>query len=454
MKVTQEKLPASKIGLEIEIPADLSKNTYDKVIKELARSTSIPGFRKGKVPRPILIQRLGSARIKAAVLEELIQDSLEKAISQESLNTIGNYQLTSDFEDLINQYKPGEILTFKASVDVPPEITLGQYTDLSVKAEEVVYDPTEVDNVLEDYRNKLATLVPVEDRPAQMKDIAVIDYQGKNPAPEGEEGELLPGVEGTDFQVELIEDRFIEGFVPGIVGMNLDETKKLELTFPEDYPQENLAGKPVVFSITLKELKEKELPELDDDFAEEVSEFETMAELRESLEKQYQEKAANATKSNIQGAILEELLKHTSIDVPETMIEEEVQNLLIQTAAQMQNYGLDISQLFTRENVPEMKERSRPEAIKNLQLSLIISEIASKESLTVAPELIEERIAKVKENAQKQSQELDEDKLEKLVKEELLTEKTLDWLQEKTKVELLPQGSLSVSDAQEDQVEG
>lgn len=449
MKVTQEKLPASKIALEIEIPADLSKNTYEKVIQELARSSNIPGFRKGKVPRPILMQRLGSARIKAAALDELINETLQEAIKQESLNAIGNYRLTSDFEDLIKQYQPGQPLNFKAEVDVPPDVILGQYTDLSVKAEEVVYDPADVDEVLENYRNRLATFVPVEDRPVQMGDIAVIDFQGRKPAPEGEEGELLPGVEGKDYQLELKEGKFIEGFVEGIVGMNLSETKKIELRFPEDYPQQDLAGQPVVFSITLKELKEKELPELDDDFAEEVSEFETMAQLRESLEKQYQEKAAKATKANIHSAILEELLNHTSVDLPETMVQEEMQNLLVQTAVQMQNYGLDISQLFTRENIPEMRERTRPEAVKNLQISLIIEQIAKQESITVEPELIEERINKVKENARKQKQELDEEKLDKIVKEELLIEKTLDWLQEKTKVELVPEGTLNPPETEE-----
>jgi trigger factor len=453
MKVTQEKLPASKIGLEIEIPADLSKNTYEKVIQELARSSNIPGFRKGKVPRPILIQRLGSARIKAAALDDLINESLQEAIEQESLKTIGNYRLTSNFEDLINQYQPGQPLTFKAEVDVPPVVKLGKYTDLSVQAEEVVYNPADVDQVLESYRNRLATFVPVENRAVQMGDIAVIDFQGRKPATEGEEGELLPGVEGKDYQLELVEGKFIQGFVEGIVGMNPSETKQIELTFPEDYPQKDLAGLPVVFAITLKELKEKELPELDDDFAEEVSEFETIAQLRESLEKQYQEKAAKATKANIHSAILEELLNHTSVDLPETMIQEEMQNLLVQTAVQMQNYGLDISQLFTKENIPEMRERTRPEAVKNVQISLIMEQIAKQESITVEPELIEERINKVKENARKQKQELDEEKLDKMVKEELLMEKTLDWLQERTKVELVPEGTLNPPETEQTEEE-
>ncbi len=446
MKVTQEKLPASQIGLEIEIPAETSQKTYDKVVKELARSSNIPGFRRGKVPRPILLQRLGHKRIKAAVLEELIQDSLKKAVEQESLETIGNYQLRSEFEELLQQYKPGKTITFQASVDVHPEVSLDKYQDLSIKAEEIAYDPQQVDELLEERRNRLATLIPVEDRAAQMGDVAVVDFQGvKPPVNQEEEGEIIPGAEGKDFQVELVAGKFIAGFAEGIAGMNLDETKQLHLNFPENYPQENLANQPVVFTITLKELKEKELPELDDDFAEEISrgEFETMAQLRESLENQYKDKAANETKTNIQAAIAEELLKHNSVEVPETMVQEEVQNLLMQTASQMQSYGMDISKIFTQESVAQMRETSRPEAVKNLQISLIVKQIAQEESLKVESEAISERIAKVKETLK--NQEVDPEKLQKLVADELLVEKTLDWLQEKNKIELLPQGSLSKS---------
>jgi trigger factor len=447
MKVIQEKLPASQIGLEVEIPAETSKNTYEKVVKELARSTTIPGFRRGKIPRPILLQRLGHQRVKAAVLEELIQDSLKQAIEQESLETIGNYQLRSKFEELLEEYKPGEAIIFQAAVDVQPEVTLGQYQGLTVKAEEVVYDPKQVDELLEERRTRLATLVPIEERAAQMGDVAVVDFQGRKPAAnEGEEGELIPGAEGNDFQVELGEGRFIPGFVEAIAGMNLDETKQVHLNFPEDYPQENLAGQPVVFTITLKEIKEKELPELDDDFAQEVSEFETMAELRESLEKQYQQKAANETKNNIHAAIVEELRKHTSVEIPETMIQEEVQNLLLQTASQMQNYGMDISKIFTRETVPQMREHSRPEAVKNLQTSLIIQQIAQQESINIEPEALAERLAKVKANLK--DKDIDEEKLQTLVLNELVAEKTLDWLQERTNVELVPEGSLSQSSAE------
>ena len=260
MKITQEKLPASQIGLEIEISAESSQNTYEKVVRNLARSSNIPGFRKGKVPRQILLQRVGKERIKAAALEELIQNSIEKAIEQESIDSLGNYQLRSNFEELIEQYKPGEVLTFSASVDVPPTVAVGDYQGLTIKAEEITYDPAQVDKVLEQRREEHATLVPVEDRPAQMGDIIVIDFAGRFADTEAEAGAAIPGAQAEDFQVDLAEGKFIEGLLEGVVGMKPEETKEIAVTFPSDYQKEDLAGKGAVFTVTLKEIKEKELP--------------------------------------------------------------------------------------------------------------------------------------------------------------------------------------------------
>ena len=164
MKVTQEKLPASQIGLEIEITPEQTKKTYEEVVKNFARTVNIPGFRKGKVPRPILLQNLGSTRVKAAALEELIQDSIKNAIEQEDIPAIGQPQLRSSFDELVNVYEPGKSLTFNAAVDVEPEVKLGDYQGLQFKAEEIKYDPKRIDEVLEQERQQMATLIPVEGR--------------------------------------------------------------------------------------------------------------------------------------------------------------------------------------------------------------------------------------------------------------------------------------------------
>ncbi|MDJ0508318.1 MAG: trigger factor [Crocosphaera sp.] len=448
MKVTQEKLPDSQIGLEIEIPAEAGKKAYETKVKNLARTANIPGFRKGKVPRTILLQRLGPRYIKAVTLEDLVQKSLERAIEQESIESIGNYSLRSSLDELVDKFNPGEPFTFLAAVDVPPTVELGDYQTLSIKAEETVYDPQQLEDWFKERQEKLATLVPVEDRGAEMGDVAIVDYKGvSNPEGEGE-GEPIEGVEGTDFRVDLEVGKFIEGMVEGIVGMKPEETKALPLTFPDDYPREDLAGKPVTFTITLKELKAKELPEVDDDFAEEVSEYETIAELRESLEKQFKESSENETKQSVHNVITSELTKVCTVDIPDTLVQEEINRVLTQTAMQMEQMGVDLGQLFTQDNLPRLRENARPEAIERLKQTLILQEIFKVESLNLEEAEIEERSNEIKE--QLEGQEVDPDKLRSVVEEQLTTEKTLNWLQEKATVELVPKGSLEEEKKEEE----
>jgi trigger factor len=448
MKVTQEKLPDSQIGLEIEISSDISRTTYDKVVQKLARSSNIPGFRKGKVPRQILVQRIGTQRIKAAALEELIQNSLAEAIEQESIEALGNYKLSSNFDDLIQQYQPGQPLTFSAVVDVPPSIELGDYHNLQVTAEESVYDPQQVEDFLEQRRAQQADLIPVEDRPAQMGDIAIIDFQGKLTS-ETEEATLIEGGSAENFQVELVEGQLIAGMIEGIFGMNPEETKEVAVTFPEDYPKEDLAGKPAVFAITLKEIKTKELPDLDDDFAEEASngEYETLEALKESLAKQFQEKAENETKENINVAILQALLAQSILDLPETLIQEEVTQVLTQTLMQMQQMGLDVKQIVNSDTIPRMRENARPEAQENLSKSLILAEIAQREALNPEETAIKAKMSEIEQRLS--DREIDYDKLRTMVTEDLIAENTLNWLREKSQVELVPPGSLAEESATE-----
>ncbi|MTJ08700.1 trigger factor [Anabaena sp. UHCC 0204] len=452
MKVTQERLPASQIGLEIEITPEITKQKYDQVIRNLSNTVNIPGFRKGKVPRQVLIQRLGTTRVKAAALEEIIQEGIEQAIKQEAIAAIGQPQLRSSFDDLINNYDPGQPLTISAAVDTVPEIKLNQYTGLEAKAEEIKYDPTQVDTIIEEQRAKLATLVPVEGRAAAIGDVAVIDFKGVIAKAEGEDPDTepkpIPGGEGTDFQVELQEDKFIPGFVLGIVGMNPGETKEVSAQFPDPYANEELSGKAALFTITLKEIKTKELPELDDDFAQEVSEFETLDQLRASLEERYQKEAADKTKENQQEALLKELLNYVEIDLPTTFIDQEVDAMLTQTAMKLSQQGIDVKKLFTQDIIPQLRDRSKPEAIDRLKRSLSLQEIGKRESIAVTAAEVQARVTELM--VEYPDQDLDEDRLRGVVEEELLTKKIVDWLLEHSSVELVPEGSLTAIEAETD----
>lgn len=452
MKVTQEKLPASQVGLEIEITPEMSQQAYDKTLQEFTRYANIPGFRKGKVPRQVLIQRFGSTRIKASVLEDLIQSSLQKALEQEKIAAIGNPELRTSFEELIEKFAPGSALTFSAAVDVAPEVTLHRYSGLTVQAEEFTYDPERVDQMLEDYRKRSATLVPVENRPAQQGDLATVDFKGRltGELAEGASDEI-PGGSAEDFEIELAEGRFIEGFIDGIIGMNVGETKEVSVTFPDSYPQEDLASQPAVFTITLKELKERELPELDDDFAQEVSEFETLAELRESLESRFQKEADQKTKNSKQEALLKQLVTELEVELPETMIRREVDHAVTQTAMQFSQQGMDIRKTFTQEVVAMLRDQARPEALNRLQRTLVLGEVAKQESIAVEPDAVQTKMQEVL--ADYEGQDIDQERLQEVVQEDLLREKILDWLEANNTIELVPAGSLQPADAPTEETE-
>ena len=447
MKVTQERLPESQVALNIEIAPEASRNAYEKMVQNLSRSSNIPGFRKGKVPRRVLLQRIGNERIKAAALEELIQKSLTDAIEQESIPALGQPDLRSNFEELLDRYNPGDAITFSVAVDVPPNLELEDYNNLSIKAEEIAYQSEKVDDFIKQQQEQKADLVPVEDRPAEMGDVAFVDFKGTLRS-EGEEGKEIEGGSATNFQVEITEGKLIPGMVEGIVGMKPEETKEVEVTFPEDYPQEDLAGKPAVFSITLNELKAKELPELDDDFAQEVSddEYETFAAYKESIEKQFREQAESQTKNNINNAIADALLEQNNVDLPDSLVQEEVTNVLTKTLMQMQQMGLDVRQLFNSDNVPMLRDNARPEAVTNLQKSLILKEIAKKEGLEPDEAAINAKIEEIR--PQLAGQEVDEDRLQQMVTEDLLSENTYSFLREKAQVELVPEGSMSEPEAE------
>ncbi len=446
MKVTLEKLSGSKVSLGIEISPEASKSAYEKMIREAAKTVNVPGFRRGKAPRQLLVQRLGERRIKEFALQELLQNSLEEALEQEKIEPLGNYDLSPNIEELVDRYQPGEALQFAALVDVPPEVPLdaADYKSLEAKAEKVEATQQQLDDYLEQLRAQRATLVPVEDRPAQLGDATIVDYQGFF---EGEGGrEPIEGAFAQDFELELAEGKFLPEIVAGLVGMESGAQKEVGLTFPVDYPREDLAGKAAVFAVTLKEIKEKELPELDDDLAGEISDFETLADLRADLQKQFEDRAEEQTKSNIQAALTAALVATVEFDLPESLIDREARTLVSQTAMQVSQYGVDVRKMLTEEVVAKMRAEARPEAIARLQESLTLQELAKREGLEPDEEAIAERVGEVE--AELSGRDYDPARLQEVVCEDLRREKALQWLEENAKVELVPEGTLTETEAE------
>lgn len=436
MKVTQEKLPASQVSLEIEVTADMSKQAYDQAFQKYARSINIPGFRKGKVPRHILMGRLGPTRLKAAALEDLIEKSLQQAVKTEKIEVIGQFELRSEFEELVAKFEPGQPLTFLAAVDVEPEVTLGEYKGLTVEAVESKYDPARIDSILAERQKKMATLVPVEGRAAQAGDVAVVDFLGRFPS-EGEGTEIVevPGGSAQNFQIELVEGQFIPGFVEGIIGMNPGDTKDILTHFPESFANDELAGRSAIFHVVLHEIKEKELPELDDDFAQEVSEHETLEALRAALESNLKAQCEEETRNNQERALVEVLVAGATVEVPETLVKQEVDQMITQTAMQLSNQGVDIKSMLTSEMITKLREETRPEAIQRLKASLVINQVAAQESLTATEEEIKVESQKLLQ--QLGDQPVDPGRLRSVVESDIIKRKTFDWLIENSTFEFI-----------------
>ena len=446
MKVTQEKLPASQVSLTIEVPAELSGKAYEDTIKKYAKNAQVPGFRKGKVPRQVLMRQLGPEALKAASLDEVVELGLKQALKQEEIRPAGQAQVDTSEKDMFAKFNPGEPFTFTVRIDVFPEVELPEYTGLTVQAEEIKPDPERLDKLLKEQQIQAATLIPVEERAAQIGDVAIVDYSGelipKEGAEEGEDDEIdTTGLSAEDFQLDLEEDQFIPGFIAGIVGMEPDDIKEIEVSFPEDYGMEDLAGRDVKFKITLHEIKERELPELDDEFIQTISSYETLDKLREEMEKQFAEEADNQTAEGKKTQLIKALVDATEIDLPETLIDQEASYLVNQAAMQLQQQGLDVSQFMTEEMVKNMKERSRPEAIFQVKTDLILQAIGEKEELKV-----DEKELKLKTKElmkQLKGQNPKKSRVESVVYEDLFRNLVIDFLTEKNTFELVPAGTLA-----------
>lgn len=444
MKVTQEKLPQSQVQLEIEVSAEKSQQVYEQVVKSLIQNVKLPGFRQGKIPQKVLLQRVGESRIKGNTLEQLLQDSLRDAITQEKLIPIGEYELGSTMEELLATFSPGKSLTYTVKFDVPPQATIGEYKGLKITVEELKVEDSDIDKFLEEKRREHAPLVPIEDRAAQMSDVVIIDYQGYLAGAE----DPLPGGEAQDFQLELEQGKFIDEFIAGIVGMETGATQQVPVNFPEDYPREDLAGQAATFTITLKELKAKELPELDDDFAQDFSDYETIAELRAMVQKNYEEQALKDMETAKEQAILKEIAGIVEVDLPESMILDETNVLLNRAMSQLAQMGMDTKSFVNEEILQEMRQRSRPDAILNLQQTLGLLEVAKQESLMpTEAEILEVTSGYI---SQMKGRNFDPQRLREFVQEDLTKDKALKWLVQQAEVELVPEGTLEPEAIEED----
>lgn len=435
MQVIQEKRPGSRVGLKIVVEADRVKRSYEKTLRQLEQNIQIPGFRKGKAPRNLVVRQVGRERILASAVDDLISEAIQQAFKEAQLTPISRFELDDEVGQLLAQFNPEADFSFSGYVEVYPEARVGQYKGLTVTATRVDVKPEQIDQLIDRWRDQRATLLPVEDRPAQLGDVVVIDFAARDA-----EGNPLDEMTTQDFQLELKEDNFIPGFVAGIVGMQLDETKEIAATFPDDYFRKELAGKTVTFTVCLREIKAKELPELDDAFVQEISSFQTVAELREHLQKRLEQDALTQSEENLETAILNAILETTEVDLPETLIEQETTQLLAQSLQALRQEGIKPGELrkFLSELPPEtlnqLKERHRPEAIDRLRRTLALSAIIRQEQIAVGSTELDVEVEEVMAAYAQQGQKLDRERVRQAVYESLLTNKVMAWLKSQTTV--------------------
>ena len=416
--------PGSRVALEVAIPGGRSQASYDAAVDKLSRSIKLPGFRKGKVPRPVLLQQIGPLRIRATALEDLVEVAFRDAVSQEMVAAIGRPELTEGFEVVLERFEPGNALTITLELDVEPTPKLKSTKGLKAEAEAISFDPARIDELIEQSRKQLATLVPVEGRPAASGDVAVLSFSGIYV----DSGEAISGGSSDAMEVELEEGRMIPGFVEGVIGMAIGASKTIDCQFPDTYPQEDAAGRQSRFEISLKDLKCRELPALDDAFAQQASDKATLAELRADLETRLKDDAERRAKASRHDALLAALVQELEVELPETLVQQEIRNLVEQTAGQIAQQGMDVKKLFTPDLVRSLMDTSRPEAEERLRRSLALKALAAAEAIEVEAKELETKIKEISRGLSQQGN-IDPERLRLAVADDLLRDKLLEWLE-------------------------
>jgi trigger factor len=387
LKTKITELPDARVRVEAEVPSEEIEASLQRTAAQLGRDLRIPGFRKGKVPAPMVIQRVG----REAVLEQAVRESLpewyDQAILQADLNTIGDPKL--DLQELPGA---GEPLSFSVEVSVTPKARLGPYKGLEVGRREPDVPAEAIDAELERLREGFARVEDVE-RPLAEGDYAVVDFVGKV------DGEPFEGGEARDYMLEIGGDRLIEGFEQQLVGAAPDERRTIEVTFPDDYPAEELAGKPAQFDVHVKEVREKELPALDDELAANASEFDTLDELREDIRQKLATAQERSIEEEFREAVIDGAAEAAEIELPDDIVEARAQEMWARTEQVLRRQRIDPDTYLkasgkTRE---ELIEDAKPDAARQLARESVLEAIAEEESVEVSDEELLEVLASARD---------------------------------------------------------
>lgn len=388
MSTKWEKLEGNQGVLTVEVDANKVKEAIDQAFKKVVKQVNIPGFRKGKVPRVIFNKHFGEESLYQDALDILLPEAYANAVEESGIEPVDTPEVD------IKQLEKGQNLIFTATVTVKPEVKLGEYTGLEVEEKDVNVTEEDVETELKALQQRFAELVVKEDGEVEDGDTAMIDFEGfLNDEPfEGGKGENYPLVIGSG--------SFIPGFEEQLIGMKKDEEKDIQVTFPEEYHAEELAGKEVTFKVKVNEIKAQELPELDDEFAKDANEeVETLEELKESIKKDLaQKKEADALDSK-RNAVIEQAVNNSEVDLPEAMINTELDRMIpeFEQRLQMQGMNLELYYQLTASNEDALKEQMKEEAEMRVRTRLTLEAIANAENIEASDADVEEEIGKIAE---------------------------------------------------------
>ena len=387
MSVQVEKLEKNMAKLTIEVSAEELEKAIEKVYQKQKNSISVPGFRKGKVPRAMVEKMYGAAIFYEDAANELIPAAYEKAYDE-----CGEDIVSSPKIDVV-QIEKGKPFIFTAEVALKPEVTLGKYKGVKVDKVDVVVTDEDVAKEIDAERERNARSISVTDRAVKDGDQTVIDFEGFK------DGVAFEGGKGENYPLTIGSGAFIPGFEEQLIGKNIGEEVEINVTFPEQYQAEELAGQPAVFKVTVKEIKEKQLPELDDEFAAEVSEFDTLAEYKEDVKKNLTEKREKDAKNAKEDAVIDAIIEEAKMDIPDAMVETTQRQMIQEFAQNIQMQGLSIEQYFqfTGLTAETMMEQVKPQAEKRIKSRLVLEAVVKAENIVATEEDFDNEIAKMAE---------------------------------------------------------
>ena len=385
MSVQVENLEKNMVKLTIEVSTDKVEEALKAAYTKQKNKLSVPGFRKGKVPMAMIEKMYGVEIFYEDAANIMMQEAYSAAIDESGVDIVS--QPTVD----VVQIEKGKPFIFTAEVAKRPEVKLGKYTGVTVTKIDTAVTDEEVMEALEKERNNNARTVTVEDRAAVMGDTAVVDYEGFV------DDVAFEGGKGENYSLELGSHSFIDTFEDQIVGKKAGEEFDVNVTFPAEYHSADLAGKPAVFKVKLNEIKAKELPELNDEFASDVSEFETLAEYKESIKKNLETTKENNAKRTKEDEAIKKIIEKSEMEIPEAMIESQMQNMIQEFAQRLSQQGLSFDQYmqFSGTTMDQMKEQVRPEAISRIQSSLVLEQIAKEENFEITEADVEAEMEKM-----------------------------------------------------------